>query len=252
MDSFLTSVFYIFIAVWVISLCGNLIYFLFAKSDELDRIFFNKESSFSEALDDLHFLEKKLDCQFNSARNKILFYRKNAELTRRKYSYYADKIEDGFIQLYIGHSLTKKEIFSKLDQPVRWHFLLVFSFIISIISSTILYLGFILLFEFSINAIIINVFIVLLCFFFYVYIISINALFFYAVINFIMYSLGLDRSKLYKNIGILQFLTKNWSELGASNAVGARTVGDGNTYSGSMFGGYRGGSFGGGGAGGSW
>ncbi len=184
METYFIYAFYVFLAIWIISLCYNLIYFITTKSDEFDGAFFNKSRGFPEALDDLHFLEKGLGRQFNSARNKIHFYKKNAELTRRKYSYYSDKIEDGFIRLYLGRFLTKREVFDKLDKPVRWHFLIVFAFVGSIIASIILYISYVFLFDFSIMILLINFSAIVFCVYFYIYMVSINMLFFYLIINF--------------------------------------------------------------------
>lgn len=253
MESLILVCFYAFLAIWVVSLCNNLIYFITTKSDEFDSAFFNKTRSFSEALDDLHYLEKGLNKQFNSARNKIHFYKRNADLTRRKYSYYADKIEDGFIRLYLSQYLTKKEVFSKLDRPVRWHFNLVFVFVGIIIGALILYSGYLVFFDFNPITILINSVIAAFCVYIYMYIVSLNMLFFYFLVNFILYVLQIDCSKLYKNLGIMNFLTKNWSGFnGGGMAIGAGAVGSFHSYGGDGFGGYGGGSFGGGGAGGSW
>lgn len=253
MEVYFFYVFYVFLAVWLISLAYNLIYFIAIKSDKFDGVFFNRSRSFPEALDDLHYLEKGLGKQFNSARNKILFYRKNVEITRRKYSYYAEKIENGFIKLYLGSFLTKKEVFDKLDRPVRWHFSLVFIFVGSIIGSLFIYSGWVAMTEFSFITIMASIFLIAVSIYFFVNIVSINMLFFYLIVNFFLYLLRIDCSKLYKNIGIMEFLTKNWSAFNSDGAViGAAAVGSFHSYSGDGFGGFGGGSFGGGGAGGNW
>ena len=88
---------------------------------------------------------------------------------------------------------------------------------------------------------------------FFIYIISINCAFFYGLINLFLYLTRVDRSKLFRNTGILNFLTANWSGFDTENIViGAAVVGSLHSYSGGGVGGFGGGSFGGGGAGGSW
>src|SRR5690554_6204959 len=89
---------------------------------------------------------------------------------------------------------------------------------------------------------------------FFIYIIFFNCAAFYGIINLILYLFGTDRSKLFKNTGILDFLTSKWQACSTEGMViSAATIGSFHSNSGgSGFGGFGRGSFDGGGAGGSW
>ncbi|MEQ8624242.1 MAG: hypothetical protein RJQ00_05290 [Vicingaceae bacterium] len=244
---------YLLIGLWSISFIYNIFYFLNKSCTPLDKACFNKSRSFEEALEDLSQLEIIKKKKFNSARQKILFYENNAKLTKRKYLYYADRIEEGFIKLYLGKFLSKKDVFKKLDQPVRIHFifLFIFSGLVLLLFITIFTLSTII--NFGLGLFMVGSILTAAYIRFFIYIISINCAFFYGLMNLILYLTKVDRSKLFKNTGILNFLTKNWSGFNTENMViGAAAVGSFHSYSGSGFGGFGGGSFGGGGAGGSW
>ena len=120
-----TALFYFLcfsIGIWFASYIYNIIYFYSSEPDLLDKACYNKSKSFKESFEDLDQLERITKKQFNTARNKIEYYEKNAQLTKRKYLYYADRIEEGLIRLYLGKFISKKDVFSMLDQPVRIHF----------------------------------------------------------------------------------------------------------------------------------
>ncbi len=254
METFLIAIAVLLLTVWLISLALNLHYFVTSKGTEKDDVFFNKTRSFEEAYADLMGLEKLMNKQYNAVRNKIAFYENNATLTGRNYNYYSGKIEDGFIKIYLHQFNTKREVFDKLDVPVKNHFKLVFGFVALII--TMIAIGFIisLINDFSMVQFLIGSILVVACVRFYILIVSINMLFFYLIVNFILYAFKIDCSKLYKNTGILHFLTSNWNnfQAGGGTVIGASAIGALHSYSGDGFGGYGGGSFGGGGAGGSW
>ncbi|MEQ8909641.1 MAG: hypothetical protein RIC95_10645 [Vicingaceae bacterium] len=244
---------YLLIGLWLISFIYNVIYFLSVECGPLDKACFNKSRSFKEALDDLSLLEIIEKKQFNSARQKILFYENNAKLTKRKYLYYADRIEEGFIRLFLGKYLSKKDVFKELDQAVRIHFIFILIFcglvLLLFIASFILYA----IANFGLMLFFVGSALILTYVRFFIYIISINCAFFYGLINLILYLTKVDRSRLFKNTGILHFLTKNWRGFDTETMViGAATIGRFHSYSGNGFGGFGGGSFGGGGAGGSW
>lgn len=241
------------IVLWFISFFYNVFYFLFKKSGPIDKACFNKSRSFKEALEDLSQLESIKNKRFNSARQKILFYEDNAKLTRRKYLYYADRIEEGYIRLYLGNFLSKRDVFKKLDLPVKIHFsfVLIFCGIVLFLFVALFILYAIL--NFNILLLLIGSTLTLIYVYFFIYIISLNCAFFYGLINLILYLARVDRSRLFRNTGFLDFMTKNWSGFNTENLViGAASVGSFHSYSGDGFGGFGGGSFGGGGAGGSW
>tara|TARA_R110002049_G_scaffold284989_2_gene465667 strand:- start:206 stop:970 length:765 start_codon:yes stop_codon:yes gene_type:complete len=254
MESFIIFIAVALFAVWLISLVLNLHYFFTSKSTQVDAVFFNKSRSFDEAFEDLRGLEKLMSKQFNAVRNKIAFYENNAILTGRKYNYYSGKVEDGFIKIYLHQFNTKREVFNKLDLPVKNHFKLVIGFVVLIIAMISIGFAISLIDDFSVVQFLIGSILVAACVRFYILIVSINMLFFYLIVNFILYAFKIDCSKLYKNTGILHFLTSNWNNFhaGGGTVIGASAIGALHSYSGDGFGGYGGGSFGGGGAGGSW
>ena len=240
-------------AIWLISILNSIYFFSTNVSDSLDVAFHNKSKSFGEARNDLTILENFKKKEFNSARGKVDFYEENCRLTKRKYIYYADKIELGFIKLFLGKSLSKRDVFNKLDLPVKIHFIFILSFcgliglglLSLLIFIAIRHPSFWLIGTFSLSIVIFVRF--------YIYVVSINCACYYGFLNLILYSINVDRSKLFKNTSILDYLTRNWRGFDHSNIViGAAAVGSYHSYSGGGFGGFGGGSFGGGGAGGSW
>lgn len=254
METIIISIALFLIVLWLSSLLFNLHFFFTSKSTKVDEVFFNKSRSFEEAYADLNGLEKLMNKRYNAVRNKIAFYENNAALTGRKYNYYSGKVEDGFIKIYLQQFITKREVFEKLDIPVKNHFKLVLGFVVLTIS--LIAAGFVIsaIADFSLIQLFIGSVLVAACVRFYILIVSINMLFFYLIINFILYAFKIDCSKLYKNTGILHFLTSNWNNFHAGGGIiiGASAIGSLHSYSGDGFGGYGGGSFGGGGAGESW
>lgn len=231
----------------------NIIYFLANNPSEMEKAFFNKSRTFREAIDDLDILEKIKSKKFNSARNKIAFYEENARITKRKYLYYADRIEEGYVRLFLGKFLSKRDVFKKLDAPVKWHFLFVLAFCAIILLAITVCFLIIAISHFHWLLFFVGCMLLYTCLRFFVYIISFNCAVFYGIINLILYLFGTDRSKLFKNTGILDFLTSKWRAFNTQDMViGAATIGSLHSFSGGGFGGFGGGSFGGGGAGGSW
>lgn len=239
--------------LWLVSFLYNVLYFLSQKSNHIDQACFNKSRSFDEAYDDLKQLELINKTNYHSAKEKVRFYERNAQQTNRKYLYYADRIEEGFIRLYLGRFLSKLDVFKQLDLPVKVHFIFL------LICCALVLLLFVLIFivhivtNFGLFTFLVGSTLIAMYVHFFTNIISINCAIFYALINLFLYIGGVDRSKLFRNTGILNFLTAHWSGFDPRNMIiGAASVGSFHSYSRDGFGGYGGGSFGGGGAGGSW
>ena len=244
---------YVLIGIWSVSFIYNIIYFFITKSEQLDKACYNKSRSFKESFEDLDELERIKKKRFNEARNKIEFYEKNALLTRRKYFYYADRIEEGFIRLYLGKFLSKRDVFNKLDPAVRFHFTYLLTFCALVLVLLILLFILIAIDHFNFLLVLTGSTLILFYVYFFIHIISVNCALFYGLINLFLYIAGVDRSRLFKNTSILNFLTSKWKGFNTEGMViGAAAVGSFHSYSGTGFGGFGGGSFGGGGAGGSW
>ena len=239
-------------AIWVFSLGYNLYYFLSTENTRLDSIFFNKAKSFEEALQDLAALEEEMSRQFNFARDKINFYYKNAKQTKREYKYYSSYVEGGFVKLYLGETSTKLEVINKLDPTVKIHFL--FILFCTVLAGIIGFICFVLVgfSSFNLSLIAAGIFLALLFVHFFRNIIYINYLLFFILVDVVLIIVGKERGKLYRNLGIIEFLTRKWSgSVSGGVVVGASGVTGFSGGSGG-FGGFGGGSFGGGGAGGSW
>lgn len=242
------------LSIWLLSFIYSISYFLKNKPNSLDLAFHNQSKTFDEARNDLTILEKFKKKEFNSAKRKIDFYEENARLTKRKYIYYAERIEVGYIGLFLGRTISRKDVFNKLDKPVKLHFIFILGLIISFALLSISVFLFKVIYTPSEWLIVTFSVIILILVKFYIYFISINCALYYIFLNLILYLAKVDRSKLFKNTAILDFLTKNWRGFDHSGMlIGAAAVGSFHSYGGNGYGGdFAGGSFGGGGAGGSW
>lgn len=245
---------YLLIALWWISFLYSC-YFFFKEDDtESDGIFFNRTRTFEEAHEKLSTLEKVMDKEFKSARKILKKYEENAKKTRRKYSYYKSYIEPSLIKMFVGKgSDLFKRCWQLLDKPIQYHYINIYIFIalFSLFISLLFIVGFGL---YSLLALPLLIILILRM---YNFIIKINFLFFYILLDGILILFKQDRGKLSKNVALLELMTTGWfGNKRRAYVIGAAGIA---AYSGSIgggysgdFGGFGGGDFGGGGAGGSW
>ena len=241
-----------FIALWVISFSYNIFYFFKNNDSEEDTIFINLSKTFEEAHLKLNILEKVVGRDLSKPRKKLKFYEDNARKTRRKYKYYADKIEPAYVKMFVGKKGSRfKKCWKHLAKPVKYHYINIYVFI-----------GLVSLF-FVLVAIagmgwssIIFIIVLLACLLrLYNFLIKINFILFFIFIDLILIIFKQDRGKLMKNVALLELMTIGWFGSSSNKALvyGAAGASIYSGYSGgSDFGGFGGGSFGGGGAGGSW
>jgi len=243
---------YLLILLWIISFSYNTYYFFTQEDTELDTVFVNLSKTFEEAYQKLDILEGILGKSLSYSRKRLSFYENNARKTRRKYRYYADYIEPSMVKLFIGKegSLFKK-CWKELDEPVRYHYINLYIVLILILVVSIVAILFTMgwwgiLLIFMMAGLILRT---------YNFIIRLNFIFFYILLDGILIAFKQDRGKLMKNVALIQLMTSSWfgSKNGGGYVVGAAGVASFGGYSsGGSFGGFGGGSFGGGGAGGSW
>lgn len=242
------------IAFWMFVVIYNILFFVNAPSSPFDSFFISKKS-FADALKDVELLNKIKGKRFVKIKDKIEFYYQNARITRRKYSYYREKIEPVLHKIYFENNAGFKYCFSRLDLPLKIFFILIVSFFIFGIFALLTFLihsfaenknGWVILFTIVFIAFLIK---------FYNFLFRANYLILYGVVELFLYLTKSDRGRFNKNYAILDLLTDS---LWGTNNYGGIVLSSGGTSSfsggssGGGFGGFGGGSFGGGGAGGSW
>jgi hypothetical protein len=253
MEDILGIIFLLITVLWWFSFIYNSIYFFKSNDSEVDTVFLNKTKTFDEARNSLKTLEKHLEKKFSSSHEKINFYESNAKMTRRKFTYYSEKIEPFFLKMLIGG---KGKLFSNcwelLEQPIKFHFIILYAFL-GIIA--LLVFG-VIIASFNFHSIILLILAVIFFFRLSNFIIKLNFVIFYLLIDGLLIISKQDRGRLYKNIALLSVINSKWiGGLNRNNdyALAAGGIVAYNSYgAGSDFGGFGGGSFGGGGAGGDW
>lgn len=253
MENILLIIFLFIIVLWWVSFLYNSIHFFKSDDSDVDSVFFNKSKTFDEARKGLRILENHLKREFKSAHNKINFYENNAKKTRRKYSYYSDKVEPFFLKVIIPNEGTLfKNCWKLLDRPIKFHYLLLYTFLLIVFSL----IAIVIISPFQLYSILI--FLLFVAFFlrFSSFIIKLNFILFYLFLDGILILFKQDRGRLYKNIALLSVINSKWlGNLNSGNgyAIGAGGIVAYNSFGdGSGFGGFGGGDFGGGGAGGEW
>lgn len=238
--------------LWLISFIYNCIHFFRHDDSEIDSVFINKSKTFSEAKEKLIILGNHTKKEFKSAHRKLSFYENNAKKTRRKYAYYSDKIEPFFLKVLVGkRGSLFKNCWRLLDTSVKFHYLFLYAVLAIVLVVVIVAL----IASFSFYAI--PLFLLVLIFFirFSGFIIKLNFVFFYLLLDGILIIFKQDRGNLYKNIALLGVINSRWlgSNSGNSYVLAAGGAIAYNDFGGNGdFGGFGGGDFGGGGAGGSW
>ena len=239
--------------LWVLSFCYNIHYFFSSNDSELDTVFINNSKTFEEASLKLNILEKYVGRQLKKPKKILKYYENNARKTNRKYQYYASYIEPSFVKIFINKKKgsTFKICWSLLDKPIKYHYINIYIFLTLIV----IIVTVILIDSYGFYSILIILFWVGLLLRLYNYIIQLNLIFFYILLDGILILFKQDRGKLMKNVALLDLMTKSWFGAKRNNAYVIGAVGvsmyDG-FGGGSGFDGFGGGSFGGGGAGGSW
>lgn len=245
---------YFLITLWVVSFLYNIYYFFKNDDTELDTVFINLSKTFEESHIKLNILEKILGRSLIVPRKKITFYENNARKTRRKYRYFSSYIEPGFVKIFVGRlGSTFKKCWKNLDAPVRYHYINIYIFIGLLALFSIIFFFAI----FGFYAILFLIFIAVFMLRLYNFIIKINFILFYILLDGILIIFKQDRGKLMKNVALLELMTNGWfgDKRRGSYVVGAAGVAIYSSFGGGGaggFGGFGGGSFGGGGAGGSW
>jgi uncharacterized membrane protein YgcG len=234
------------------SFLHNLYFFWNVKHLEVDKIFLNETKSFEEAISDITLLENYLKKDFKKQKERIAFYENNALRTKRKYFYYQDYIEPFFTKAFLGSKRKKKELYYNLDKPVQG-FLIGFTVISILLLVLTIILGAFAIyngdFVFGISLWIIGLGVVVRL---YNFIIKLNYLLLLLMIDGILILFKKERGRLYKNINILDILTKGWwNSRGKAIMIGGTGSTSYSSFGGGGFGGVGGGSVGGGGAGGS-
>jgi hypothetical protein len=253
MDEFLYIVLFITIFVWLISFLYNVFYFYNSNDSELDTLFINLSKTFEEARDKFSSLENIKQREYKSARKKLAFYEYNARRTRRKYTYYSDKIEPFYLRVIIGNKGSQfKNCWKLLDKPVKFHYIILYVFLIIVA----LFILLLLIFSAGFFAIPLFLLVAVLFWRFSNFVINFNFVLFYLLLDGILIVFKQDRGKLYKNIGLLGVINSkclgsgsraNGYGMAAGGVIAYTSFGDSGD-----FGGFGGGDFGGGGAGGSW
>tara|TARA_R110000868_G_scaffold204018_1_gene452050 strand:- start:1326 stop:2084 length:759 start_codon:yes stop_codon:yes gene_type:complete len=247
------SLLLILLALWLVVISYNIIFFLNEPSSIFDTFFIPKKT-FNQAIEDLKLLRKFKGKEYLSAERKILFYQNNSQLTRRKYSYYRDRIEKGLVKLYFDNKKGFKDSFNQLDTPVKAFFILILGcFILGLV--LLIALSFLLL----LNGESLYFILIIIAGFgfllrFYNVIFRINYLLLFFIVEIALYFNKSERGRLHRNFAVLDVLTKSWWGQGSygGTVIAAGGVSSFSGSSGGGFGGFGGGSFGGGGAGGSW
>ncbi len=238
--------------LWIASFLYNIIYFFRNEDQEIDKIFFNKDKTFEEAFEDLETLEKYLNRELLGARKKLKFYHNNALRTRRKYNYYSEYIEPGYTKIYIGSDQSFKFCWSLLDTTVKFHYAIISILFIAIGLAICGIAVILLLYSKSILIIVSLVLALAFLLKFFNFIIKLNYLLFFILIDWILIVFNQERGRLYRNLAILDVMTANfWGSDQSGILIGGAGISSFSSGGGS-FGGFGGGSFGGGGAGGSW
>ncbi|MGB0888335.1 MAG: hypothetical protein ACPGSL_09450 [Vicingaceae bacterium] len=241
------------VGIWLVSFLYNIFYFYNSNDSELDTLFINLSKTFDEARDKFSILEKIKQREYKSAKKKLAFYEENARRTRRKYTYYSDKIEPFFLSMIIGNEGSQfKSCWKLLDKPIKFHYIILYVFLIIVA----LFILLLLIFSAGFFAIPLFLLVAVLFWRFSNFVINFNFVLFYLLLDGILIVLKQDRGKLYKNIGLLGVINSKCLGSGSrANGYGMAAGGViaytsfGNS---SDFGGFGGGDFGGGGAGGDW
>jgi len=244
------------VLLWCGSFFYNFSYFFNSKDSEIDFIFKGLKS-FDQAENNLSILESLTGKSQVKAAKRIAYYKKNARLTKRKFSYYRDYIDPYFLRVYLNEFVDYKKnisVFKKLDSPIKFHFIIICISLILLMVALDIYF----FYKIGLAAIFPIVFFLFLGFIIFFFLIRVNYVIFYLVVDGLLILFKKDRGKLGKNIALLDFISSkriygrsSGTVISSYGAVGYSGV---SSFSGggSSFGGFGGGSFGGGGAGGSW
>lgn len=234
----------------------SLISLLFKKEELRDKIFKPGRYTIELVRERLAYLEEFIGKDLSKSEKKINQYLTNSKKTKRKFSYYMDKIEPGFMRILFGHFKSRyKFLIEMTDFLFRSHFIVILALPVIFIV-----LNFIIT-----QATSIDVILLLTLFFFPVTILLMVVLtkltlILYHIVDVLTFQI-MGKGRLTRNVDSMSTLLNpnvafsrsdiSITALGYSTIFSGGSFG-GSSFSGGSFGGFGGGSFGGGGAGGSW
>jgi hypothetical protein len=239
---------------WLISFGYN-IYFFFKHNDtELDTVFHNKSKTFKECYEKLEILEKELNEDLSSSKRILAKYEDNSKRTKRKFLHFSYLIEPSLVKIFLKAKKDENEelsVWKLLDKPIRFHYIniCVALGLLIVAYSTFLFL------HFGPIGILPLVLGLIFFLFLYLFVIRLNYLLLYLIIDGILIIFKQDRGRLSKNVILLGQLTNSGQNSGyVVSSSGYSSYGGFSSggFDAGGFGGFGGGSFGGGGAGGSW